>query len=251
MEKNSLLLLSEVIFQINSCQTMQELERNLFNYVNLFVPFRFASYIEVQADPRTGEMDYTIRFCKPQSFAQVEKSWLATLDQATTLWLSSSPEPVVIRDSELFNGDHRADVPSYQLPGYQRLRIFDALQLNVVDGGKTVGRLSLYRAQEDGLFTDQDCFKLRLLSKHISLAFARCARRHMGEAAAMDLPSLIDQYGLTRREGEILGCIAKGMDNADISQALRISKNTLYKHNNSIFQKCGVRDRVWLVKLLM
>ena len=60
MEKNSLLLLSEVIFQINSCQTMQELERNLFNYVNLFVPFRFASYIEVQADPRTGEMDYTI-----------------------------------------------------------------------------------------------------------------------------------------------------------------------------------------------
>ena len=202
MEKNSLLLLSEVIFQINSCQTMQELERHLFNYVNLFVPLRFASYIEVQADPRTGEMDYTIRFCKPQSFAQVEKSWLATLDQATTLWLSSSPEPVVIRDSELFNGDHR------------------------------------------------DCFKLRLLSKHISLAFARCARRHMGEAAAMDLPSLIDQYGLTRREGEILGCIAKGMDNADISQALRISKNTLYKHNNSIFQKCGVSSRWELLKLL-
>lgn len=249
MEKNSLLLLSEVIFQINSCQTMQELERNLFYHLNLFVPFRYASYIEVQEDPRTGELDYSIRFCKPQSFVQVEKSWLATLDQATTLWLSSSPEPVVIRDSELFNGDHRADVPSYQLPGYRRLQIFDALQLNVVDGGRTVGRLSLYRAQADGLFTDQDSFKLRLLSKHISLAFARCAHRHGGETAA-SLPELVERYGLTRREGEVLGCILAGQDNAAICAALSISKNTLYKHNNSIFQKCGVSSRWELLKLL-
>lgn len=250
MEKNSLLLLSEVIFQINSSQTMRELERNLFYCVNLLVPFRYASYVQVQADPQTGELDYRLRFCKPQSFAQVEKGWLDRLDQLSTRWLSSSSELLVIRDSELFHGNYRTAIPCYQFPGYQRLQILDAIQLNVVDGGRTVGRLAFYRAQDDEIFTDQDCFQLRLLSKHISLAFSRCARQPAGASAGANLPEIAEQYGLTRREGEVLGCILAGQDNAAICAALSISKNTLYKHNNSIFQKCGVKSRWELLKLL-
>lgn len=117
MDKNEFLLLSEVLYQLHACQTMASLERNFFHCLSLFIPFRYASYIEI---------------C-PQ--------------------------------------------------GEQRLR------------------------------------------------------------------SLVQTRGLTRREEEILRCFFQGMDNAEICRALRISKNTLYKHNNIIFQKCGVKSRWELLKL--
>jgi DNA-binding CsgD family transcriptional regulator len=60
---------------------------------------------------------------------------------------------------------------------------------------------------------------------------------------------MVSDYGLTRREEEVLRCILSGMDNGAICEKLSISRNTLYKHNNSIFQKCGVASRWELLQL--
>lgn len=249
MEKNDLLLLSEVIFQINSCETMLDLEQSLFYHINLLIPFHYASYIEVSGDDAAGPPQYNIRFCKPRAFAAAEKGWLDSLHIADTTWLSSSTESQVVRGSEIFQGNRRLETPSYQ-QFYQSFHVFDDMQINVVCRGKTVGRLSLYRTQEDGPFSDQDAFNLRLLSKHINLAVARCGRRPQSSSAIPDPAAVAARFHLTRREEEILGKLLHGMDNTSISQALSISINTLYKHNNSIFQKCGVKSRWELLKLL-
>jgi DNA-binding NarL/FixJ family response regulator len=50
--------------------------------------------------------------------------------------------------------------------------------------------------------------------------------------------------GLTVREGEVLGLVAEGMSNPEISRALHISTATVKTHINNIFGKTGVRDRV-------
>lgn len=47
MDKNEFLLLSEVLYQLHACQTMASLERNFFHCLSLFIPFRYASYIEI------------------------------------------------------------------------------------------------------------------------------------------------------------------------------------------------------------
>jgi len=47
VDKNEFLLLSEVLYQLHACQTMASLERNFFHWLNLFIPFRYASYIEI------------------------------------------------------------------------------------------------------------------------------------------------------------------------------------------------------------
>ena len=49
--------------------------------------------------------------------------------------------------------------------------------------------------------------------------------------------------GLTVREGEVLGLVAEGMSNPEISRALHISTATVKTHINNIFGKTGVRDR--------
>jgi DNA-binding NarL/FixJ family response regulator len=58
-------------------------------------------------------------------------------------------------------------------------------------------------------------------------------------AARRELPD-----GLTQREAEILGMIARGMTNPEIAAALFLSGHTVKTHINRIFAKTGSRDRV-------
>ncbi|WP_229683870.1 response regulator [Nocardia camponoti] len=50
--------------------------------------------------------------------------------------------------------------------------------------------------------------------------------------------------GLTRREGEILVLVARGMTNAEICEELFLTVNTVKTHINRIFAKTSSRDRV-------
>ena len=51
------------------------------------------------------------------------------------------------------------------------------------------------------------------------------------------------QLGLTEREGEVIACLANGLSNRDIGDAINISENTVKTHLKSIFQKLRVRSR--------
>jgi DNA-binding NarL/FixJ family response regulator len=48
---------------------------------------------------------------------------------------------------------------------------------------------------------------------------------------------------LTRREREVLACIAKGFSNHDIAQTLYVSEKTVKNHLTNIFRKLNVNDR--------
>jgi DNA-binding NarL/FixJ family response regulator len=50
--------------------------------------------------------------------------------------------------------------------------------------------------------------------------------------------------GLTQREAEILGLIARGLTNTEIAELLFLSNHTVKTHINRIFAKTGSRDRV-------
>ena len=58
-------------------------------------------------------------------------------------------------------------------------------------------------------------------------------------AASPDPPD-----GLTQREVEILGLIARGLTNGEIAERLFLSSHTIKTHINRIFAKTGSRDRV-------
>jgi DNA-binding CsgD family transcriptional regulator len=50
--------------------------------------------------------------------------------------------------------------------------------------------------------------------------------------------------GLTQREMEILGLIARGLTNTEIAERLFLSSHTVKTHINRISAKTGSRDRV-------
>jgi DNA-binding NarL/FixJ family response regulator len=51
---------------------------------------------------------------------------------------------------------------------------------------------------------------------------------------------------LTRRESEIIRCVAMGMRNAEVAEQLSLSENTVKTHLTNIFQKLGIRGRLGL-----
>jgi|SRR5579884_3129148 DNA-binding NarL/FixJ family response regulator len=59
------------------------------------------------------------------------------------------------------------------------------------------------------------------------------------------------ELGLTRREGEVLACLVRGLSNHEIAEALVISPETAKTHVRAIFRKLGVRDRAQAVALAL
>jgi DNA-binding NarL/FixJ family response regulator len=49
--------------------------------------------------------------------------------------------------------------------------------------------------------------------------------------------------GLTAREVEVLGCVARGLSNAEVGRALFIGEATVKTHLLRTFEKLGVTDR--------
>ena len=122
--------------------------------------------------------------------------------------------------------------------------------MNIAHGGQVMARLALYRTKSDDVFTDQEVFYLRALANHINLAYWTCLQK-MAEKKPQGrtLEQLAADYGLTRREEEVLGLIFQDRNNDELLEKLSISKNTLLKHLQNLYRKCGVSSRWDLLKL--
>jgi DNA-binding CsgD family transcriptional regulator len=60
---------------------------------------------------------------------------------------------------------------------------------------------------------------------------------------ALLLEETHDELGLTAREREVLGWVARGKTNAEVAEVLWISPTTVRKHLENIYGKLGVRSR--------
>lgn len=60
-------------------------------------------------------------------------------------------------------------------------------------------------------------------------------------------PIIIDAYGLTARERQVLGAIARGGSTAEIAAELFLSQHTVRDHIKTVFEKVGVSSRGELV----
>jgi DNA-binding CsgD family transcriptional regulator len=63
-------------------------------------------------------------------------------------------------------------------------------------------------------------------------------------------PLIVQSYGLSRRESELLQLVARGLSTQDIARTCHISTDTVQDHCKSIFGKVGVRSRRELVAQL-
>jgi DNA-binding CsgD family transcriptional regulator/GAF domain-containing protein len=65
----------------------------------------------------------------------------------------------------------------------------------------------------------------------------------LSEAAGRVTPESLTPLGLSRREAEVLACVADGKTNAEVALLLFITVRTVKKHLERIFDKLGVHTR--------
>lgn len=69
---------------------------------------------------------------------------------------------------------------------------------------------------------------------------------YLARQAAADAPRARSDFGLTRRETEILSAIVAGLSNKDIANRFSLSEDTVKHHLTNIFDKVGVSSRLEL-----
>jgi DNA-binding CsgD family transcriptional regulator len=60
-------------------------------------------------------------------------------------------------------------------------------------------------------------------------------------------PLIVQVYDLSRREGEIMQGVLRGLSTAEMADRFHISSETVQDHLKAIFDKVGVRSRRELV----
>jgi len=69
--------------------------------------------------------------------------------------------------------------------------------------------------------------------------------------APNDVKKFQSEFGISKRELEVVELICKGKTNKEIAEALFISIQTVKDHNYNIFRKTGVKNRTQLSHLFM
>jgi len=67
--------------------------------------------------------------------------------------------------------------------------------------------------------------------------------------APIETDAIISEFRMSPREAEVFIKVAKGWGNKDIARELGISENTVKRHMNALFKKCGVDSRFKLAAL--
>jgi DNA-binding CsgD family transcriptional regulator len=121
---------------------------------------------------------------------------------------------------------------------WRPLGIHDGLRLWLPAEGTRVRSIYLERSGKN--YTERDVTLLSLLRPHLVRMRINAELRSRGSG----------HRGLTPREAEVLGWIARGKQNAEIARLLFISPHTVRKHVENIFEKLNVRTRTAAVAAL-
>jgi DNA-binding NarL/FixJ family response regulator len=124
----------------------------------------------------------------------------------------------------------------------------------LLDSSDRLSVLEAFRAGVRGVFCRTE--SLELLGRCIHAAHAGqvwANSRELGyllEAVSQAMPRMVDAKGLTllsKREQEVVHCVAEGMSNREIAKRLTLTEHTVKNYLFRIFDKLGVSSRVEVV----
>jgi DNA-binding CsgD family transcriptional regulator len=111
--------------------------------------------------------------------------------------------------------------------------------------------LSIQRSRTSPDFCDTDVQLLRILNQHLNNFYGCLEKKDDPDDAIRGVEQIAEHFGLlSRREAEICYFVARRLSNAEIGSSLFISRRTVEKHLESIFDKLDLKSRDELRKKL-
>ncbi len=247
MERNDIMMLNNLIYQLYESDNMLLLRRNLLRHLQSLVPYSYGSILLSDLAPLDAH--FTDPVCIPPEFTAVEEKYIQMAQKDHTLWTMDSGYSTLICESKMLPDYKRLNTPIY-LECYSPYHIYDSLQLNITYNNRFLGVLTLYRTREDGAFTDDEMYYVRMIGYHLNRLFYRILLPEENSGSKTLQSMISEEYSLTNREAEIFTHLMSGSSEAEISQALGISPSTLKKHMQHIYRKLGISTRWELLKFV-
>lgn len=247
MEKNTFLILNDIIYDLYTWETISDIRENFFQRLKLIIPFSYASIL-LRDKTAKDSVRLTSPICYPDSFKEAEEEYLRSADEDYLLWILHAKESKLVCESSILDEERRLQSPLY-LHCYQNYDIYDSMQYSIVYNQEFLGVLTLFRTQADGIFTSDDMFYLRSLGMHLNVVMKQLL--HAGstkKSASSSLEELAKHFSLTHRESQVLAEIYSFKGNEEILTALDISDSTLQKHLQNIFRKMKVSSKWELLR---
>lgn len=249
MEKNTFLMINDMIYDLYTCTSLNEIKAKFLLRLKMVIPYSYASILlrETTEDPDTIRL--TTPICIPEAFTEVENEYMRVADEDHLLWLLHSREPRLVRESDLLEDQQRLNSPLY-VHCYRKYNIFDSMQYASVYQQELLGILTLFRTEKDGPFTNEDMFYLQAIGMHLNAVLYQITHKQPQTSdLKQTLSRLKTDNRLTARELQIAEQIYQYRNNDEITQALGIRENTLQKHLQNIFRKTNVTSRWELLRL--
>lgn len=249
MEKNSFLMINDLIYDLYSCTSLNEIKAKFLLRLKMVIPYSYASILLRDTTTEPDTIRLTSPVCIPDSFCEAENEYMKVADEDHLLWLLHSREPRLVRESDLLEDQQRLNSPLY-VHCYRKFQIFDSMQYAIVCKQELLGILTLFRTEKDVPFTNDDMFFLQALGMHLNTVLYQILHRQPETTDLSELLSwLKNEFHLTNRELQISEQVFQFRNNDEIAASLDIRENTLQKHLQNIFRKTNVTSRWELLRI--
>lgn len=244
MDNNTIFMLNNTIYQIYNIEDFEAMKRELLASLKLLIPNKCASILM-----GSGEANHYLKdpVCEPERYCEMEERYIQCESRDFSSWILRKDRTVVLKISEVMDEKEREKTEVYR-NCFAPYGLHYSLDMTITFHGELLGDLTLYRGKDEEDFSDDEVLIVRMLSDHLNARFyANKYGRTAQETGIGRIGQLINRYGLTKREAEILHMILRGMNNQEICEELFVSENTLKKHLHNLYSKTGVSGRVQLL----
>ena len=226
--------LREYLLRVSSCSTPKEFMRTACLEVQTLVPFDVTAGIFNASDARylegVGQSD-AVNESYNTYYRTRQPSFLKDDGRVDLGGILSTH---VLDCRKYSNLEFASD---FMLPNRMCKALSNALSEHKIT-------LAIHRSRTSSDFTEADVDTLGIVNDYLNNLYPNFAKKGNAPDLTLSAEGIAEKFrSLSKREAEICSLVARRFNTAEISTSLFISRRTVEKHLESIFDKLDVRSR--------
>ncbi|MCI8485466.1 MAG: GAF domain-containing protein, partial [Lachnospiraceae bacterium] len=152
MEKNSVMLLNDIIYRIHTIPDFDEMRKSVLEFLQYLIPCPISAFYLA-----SSKVPYELE--RPVGSGLGDDHWQLYLDQFQELdytrWTFAAPTAQAYRETDLLQENVRITTPYYKALYNDSGMHYSAI-VTIIHESIFLGVINLFRPKEDGDFTDEE-----------------------------------------------------------------------------------------------
>lgn len=238
------IILNAITYKIQSISDTDEMRMALMTGLGHLIEYDAASFYIVSAKDKN-------ELCSPIGINYSTDDMLDYVHKYKDIdyseGLMSAGKNIAYRESDLIPEEVRITTDYYKMV-YNVHGWHYSIHLNISYNEHFLGVLSFFRNKGRENFTQEQVFILDMIKDHLAYRLEQDYIYRKNKK--LTLHQCIADYGLSKKEAQVLEQLIHDSSSDEIASALNISVSTFRKHCNHIYSKLGISQRIQLYDLI-